>query len=505
MSLEEKPIGLFPGFITNMKRDTFLPSISTLLIFGMTVFLSCAHQNRVDEGLGGDEAQAEQAAITEEGSTSADGTASSNELSDLSQTPDAAAAGLEGTTGLEGTADAQAPTADAAATTSAENQDLAVLGTDDKSLEALAPTDAQPVGDATAGALDTTAGEATPPAGGTELDPLTTLGTESTAGAVAATTDNNQAGTPPPTDPTTTIAKNDPSIIPMEPVISPVGGAKTSFGGEKTSHFSGTSHVPKIPSNAVTRKGTKLNRFYFVRQGDTAGSVSNLIYGSEDHAAKLTQWNGKGWKAGKLLYYQSPVDATERKMRSFYQEKNVQPEEYTIERGDWLSKVAQKKLGSSGSWKEIAVVNGMATPDALEVGHKIAIYPKDLSGYSGNRVAEEPKEEPKAEQPPQVVHNNQPQQPQQVPQQAQPVDPNQDMMNQVPPQQPQAEQPKPVVQKNPPLDISKIIDQNTIGAIAIGGILFLSALYLMRRKKTAKPLDEFADDNFAPPTKLKRK
>lgn len=489
--------------ITNMKRDTFLPSLSTLLIFGMTVFLSCAHQNRVDDMSADDAgAQGEQAAVTEEGSVAPAEGSASNELSDLTTNPDAAAT----------TDGATADTSKAAA----ENQDLAALGTDDKALESLTPpTDAQKVDGGTAGALSTPgadAAAATPPAtsGASDLDPLTTLGTDlgtesATAGAVAATNNNDAAATPPPTEAAPVVqsegtGKNDTPITTMSPIFSAEGESKPKH---HQASFSGTSRVPKIPSKAVTRAGTKLNRFYFARSGDNAESVSTLIYGSGDHAKMLTKWNGHHWKPGNLVYYQSPTDAGESKMRSFYQEKNVQPEEYTISRGDWLSKVAKAKLGASGSWKEIAVVNGMETPDNLVVGSKIAIYPRDLSGASGTRVAEEaPKEEPKPiEQP--VAQNKAPQVPQG---QAQPADPSQDLANQVPPpQQPQAEQPRPV-QKQPAVDASKVVEQNLPAVFILGGVLVLSALYLMvRRRKSAKPLDEFADDNFAPPTKLKRK
>lgn len=494
-----------------MKRDTFLPSISTLLIFGMTVFLSCAHQNRVDEtALNEEEVSAEQATAPEEGATNpetAEGTPS-GELSELSPEPSTA-------TPEEVSLEGAQPTADASQAT-VENQDLAALGAEDKSLENLSPEGQAPV-DTTAGALSTegteTAQAAAPTEPATDLDPLTNLGADTAAaGAVTDLNAETSQTTSSLANETTTTPgfTNDVPITRMEPIISPVGENRASFSGGERSRFSGTSHVPTIPSQAVTRSGAKLNRFYFVRQGDTSASVSTLLYGNPDQAKQLSQWNGRHWKAGKLIYYQSPQNPNEEAMRSFYQERNVSPEEYTIGRGDWLSKVAKKKLGASGSWKEIAVVNGMKTPDSLEVGHKIAIYPKDLGSYSGTTVAtnEAPShEEPRVEQP--VAPPQQPEQQTPPQNQVQPVDPNQELANQQvpPPQQPVIEPPSPPVQnQQPAVDASKVVEQNLPAVFILGGVLVLSVLYLMvRRKRSSKSSDEFSDDNFAPPTKLKRK
>ena len=66
--------------------------------------------------------------------------------------------------------------------------------------------------------------------------------------------------------------------------------------------------------------------------------------------------------------------------------------EYSVKRGDWVSRIAAKRLGSPLSWKEVAVVNGMDRPDSLEPGQKLALYPADLSKYgpdsAGQQVAE---------------------------------------------------------------------------------------------------------------------
>lgn len=485
-----------------MKRDTFLPSITTLVIFGMTLFLSCAHQNRVRDGLN-EEAGEEEAFVSEEGSTAPEGEAPQGDLAELSEPPPAE--GATEAVPVEEGAPVEGATAEAVPGT--EDADLQALGiesstppTDSAALEATTTTE---VGDATAGALSTdpAAGGAVAGAeGGT--DPLAGLeagAAGATAGALADSSSSDPLA-PPPTEPPPT---NNVEITRMEPIIDTGAGSRGAVDTGGSSGWAGSSSVPKIPSKSVTRRGTELNRFYMARSGDTPESVSNLFYGSPDRAGEVANWNGNSFAPGKVLYYKSAIEPDDHSMRSFYQEKGVQPEEYTVAKGDWLSTVAKIRLGHPKSWKEIAVVNGMSSPDSLEVGQKLAIYPKDLSGYS-KQVVEEPKPEPQ-----QVAQVPEPVQPQQQfqPPQNQPADPNQEMAQANPPPVQEAPPQEPVkVQKPQAVDPSKVLEQNLPAVFILGGVLILSILYLVvRRKKTAKPLDDFGDDNFAPPTKLKRK
>ena len=197
-------------------------------------------------------------------------------------------------------------------------------------------------------------------------------------------------------------------------------------------------------------------------------------------------------------------------MKSFYQENNINPDEYTVGRGDWLSKIAEKKLGSSKSWKEIAVINGMDSPDRLEVGQKIAIYPTDLKGapQQSEQLAqmdqqEQPLAQPQAAAPvipPPAMVDQQPLQPQD---QLQPMD------QAAAPQQPVA--PPPVIEppkkltKNANSSTSKLLEQNLFFIVIGAGILaLLGALMLVNKRKKARA-DEFGEEGFPAPTKLKRK
>jgi nucleoid-associated protein YgaU len=151
-------------------------------------------------------------------------------------------------------------------------------------------------------------------------------------------------------------------------------GAKAKTKVAASQGASGTS-LPSISTESIWRKGTALNRYYFIRRGDTPSALSELIYSSQGRDQDLLAWNIGEWKAGKIVYYVSPVDPNDSTMKSFYEERGIATEPYTVKRGDWLSKLAENMYGDPGSWKEIALANGMKTPDRIAVGTEIKLYP----------------------------------------------------------------------------------------------------------------------------------
>ncbi|MCB0418345.1 MAG: LysM peptidoglycan-binding domain-containing protein [Bdellovibrionaceae bacterium] len=146
------------------------------------------------------------------------------------------------------------------------------------------------------------------------------------------------------------------------------------------------SKTPEIAGDAIQEGGKVLNRYYFVRNGDTPESVSEMIYGTQDRVADLLASAGgaPSWEPGTAVYYTSTEQPTDSKMRSFYYERTVKPETYTIKRGDSLAQIAKEAYGDSRSWKEIAVVNQMGDPTDLEEGQLLALAPKNLSDYARN-------------------------------------------------------------------------------------------------------------------------
>ncbi|MBY0370266.1 hypothetical protein K2X33_06235 [bacterium] len=129
-------------------------------------------------------------------------------------------------------------------------------------------------------------------------------------------------------------------------------------------------------TQAVVRNGSTLNRYYFLRQGDTAESVANLVYGTSDRAAELVEWNGAAekWVVGAPVYYRSPQDPQDKTLVSYYFERGVASEEINIEPGEDLKDLALRRFGSSQSWPEIAAASGIRGAHA-PVGTVVKAYP----------------------------------------------------------------------------------------------------------------------------------
>lgn len=309
-------------------------------------------------------------------------------------------------------------------------------------------------------------------------------------------------------DPNEDITKNDQlsdlesSVIPsgnpeensldsLEDSIGSSGGSKSSSSGV----YTGNARVPQIPGAALDVDGTKLNRFYFVRNGDTAESVAQLIFNNPAQAKDIMRWNPKaGWKAGSLLFYASPDSPSDNRMQSFYQERNVPVTKYTVAPGDWLSRIATKQLGSAHSWKEIAVVNGLESPDAIEKGQELALYPVDLRPYSskGTSVASRGSESAASgseasAQPPPVVEP--------PPDSGGPAEP---------PSLPGASTGDEGSDTQSGFNLSRALQDNMF-AMGIGGVmlLLLVALLALNKKKRSSRRDDLGDELPAP--KLKRK
>lgn len=468
-------------------RDLFIPSFTTLIIFGLSWFLNCAHQNRVRDGIDAGVEQMDDADLSS--------TEGSEETDDLA---------------LESSSPEQAPSDEKA--TELSDSDLNELTGD-----SIASSETK--SGATADSLNVESDLA-------QLDPQNTTGvpSESTGTLMAdPTAPPDSLLIPEPTapiepDPVVAQAPDVTQEIQAIPTTPPF--EESSFDAPKAEAPKATrsawksSRVPKIPANAVTRNGKSLNRFYFVRQGDTARSVASLVYGDDQKTKELKAWN-KGWAAGDVVYYVSPTEPEDRKMRSFYQENSITPDEYKVQRGDWLSRIASKKLGNAGSWKEIAVVNGLKSADSLEVGHKLAIYPRDLAQFTHE---------------PQIVENMPAPEPEpqfQAPVMAQPIPEPQAQPQAeiaIPTPQPEVITPEPRVvteqpaveaeslspkkNKNQDVDFGKFVEQNIVAAVIIGGMVMLLLALASRRKKRARAQssDEFGDDlPGEPPTKIKRK
>ena len=207
--------------------------------------------------------------------------------------------------------------------------------------------------------------QAAPEASSTPLvDPLASMNASPEANATAAPEASEAAAT----DTTTTVAQAETAVQASAP-------------------------APEVNKPRHHRKhaAKKLNRYYFLRTGDTPEFLSKLFYETPDRAEQLVAWNQprESWQAGKIIYYKSAVKPADRKMLSFYEEKEVAPETYVTKAGDSLAKLAEEKYGSALSAVEIAAVNDLHTDDALPVGKELKLYPAPLGGEANPAVKPE--------------------------------------------------------------------------------------------------------------------
>ena len=134
-------------------------------------------------------------------------------------------------------------------------------------------------------------------------------------------------------------------------------------------------------------------------------------------------------------------------MNSFYRERNLTPEEYVVQKGDWLSTIAKSKLGHPMSWKEIAAVNNISSADGIESGQKLLIY-TNLQGSA-------PRLEAKAQKNVEPLPNQEPKQ------QANIQEESAVQFAPPPPGQQQAKKDiRPTKKSKYNFDIAKIIQQN---------------------------------------------
>lgn len=169
-----------------------------------------------------------------------------------------------------------------------------------------------------------------------------------------------------------------PELNPAPALANPAAAATTAEVAP-TPHKKSPSSAPKLPSQVVHRKGQALNRFYFLRKGDTPESLSRLFYGEAGHEDELLQWNGKlsSWKPGKLVLFVSAWQPEDTAFVSFFEEQGIEGETYTIQQGDQLKSLAQEKYGDVRSWKEIALLNHLPNVKAVKKGTQIKLYPEN--------------------------------------------------------------------------------------------------------------------------------
>lgn len=124
-----------------------------------------------------------------------------------------------------------------------------------------------------------------------------------------------------------------------------------------------TTDVPKPAAPAAPQGGN----VYVVRAGDTLSTIARRALGDAARYGEIAKLNGIAnpnlIRVGQRLTLPggaaAPAPAPTRK--------------YVVRRGDTLSTIAQKMLGSAGRYMEIARLNRMPDPDRVQVGQTLSL------------------------------------------------------------------------------------------------------------------------------------
>lgn len=172
-------------------------------------------------------------------------------------------------------------------------------------------------------------------------------------------------------------AESVPSNIETEVAAAPAAETAKPAAAKSSARKSskGSSALPK---DSVWKKGHTMNRFYFLRSGDTAEKMAEMIYGDKAKAEELSTWNPGTWSTGKVIVYESAVTPNDTEMKSFYEERELPSEAYTVKKGEKLAAIAQAIYGDKASVAEIAAFNGLGKNAKVAEGTVINVFPASI-------------------------------------------------------------------------------------------------------------------------------
>lgn len=138
------------------------------------------------------------------------------------------------------------------------------------------------------------------------------------------------------------------------------------------------------PKPAAKKSTPAAGPTYVVQSGDTLGEIAARELGSFDKWTEIAALNDnldpKKLKKGQKLVL--PAGAKSASKPKVNGTGSVAPGgEYVVQKGDTLSGIAQKVLGKSGRWNEIAALNPSVDPNRLIVGARLRL-PKGVAAGS---------------------------------------------------------------------------------------------------------------------------
>lgn len=176
-----------------------------------------------------------------------------------------------------------------------------------------------------------------------------------------------------------TVAEAAPPVIENpEPPQESSASAETSMAEAPKAEPKPVVSYRKVEQTPWKEGGKNLNTVYVARDGDSWGSVSQMIYGTEK-ATDLKKMNpaikGRKLKVGDKVYYNSPHRPDdETKVLTYYEDSGVAPEVYLAKSGDNLKKVAKELFGTEQGWKELYATNDFESKGSLDEGTQIKYW-----------------------------------------------------------------------------------------------------------------------------------
>lgn len=122
------------------------------------------------------------------------------------------------------------------------------------------------------------------------------------------------------------------------------------------------------------------NAVYIVRDGDTAESISQKVFGNSDKVKELCRVNSyncnRGLKVGDKMYYNSPQRPNDDTVvKTFYEDAGLAPQTYTAKAGDNIRKVGKELLGHERSWMELWATNDVESKGEVDEGTQLKYWP----------------------------------------------------------------------------------------------------------------------------------
>gem|GEM_PF-3352889 len=153
------------------------------------------------------------------------------------------------------------------------------------------------------------------------------------------------------------------------------------------------SDFPTLKSKPFMNKGHTMNAYLFSRKGQSWSDLSKALYNRPDRAQLLKKWNNKAKlnQSAQIIYYNSPFRPNDKKeMLYIMSDFDLNLKSYTAKKGDSLSLIAKRKLGSLNNWNEIAHINKntIKHPDRIQIGQTINLPVRNLQKNTQHTIGQ---------------------------------------------------------------------------------------------------------------------